>query len=348
MNQPVPENTTEHPAESTPAHVQNNGAPSSVSETQKRRSRWPFWVALLIVCILFGNWLVPKIIIAFDWFATFQLQLIALAGVMVVLLFWRKQTKLGLLVLCLLAWPLANLISFYIPAEQPKAETRSIRLMTFNVLYPSERYQETLDLIREEDPDIVGLVEFDGHWKKAFADKLTHYPYRVGPYRDCIIYSKLPLEQMTQAAEVSQAWPLPGIYATFRVDDQPVYFMLVHTTSPKSVTDMAERNAQINGIQRYLGFASAYWHVVLAGDFNATTQSHALQTLLDKTEFRDSRQGFGLQHSWPTWFWPISICIDHCFVSEGVVVENRRTNPSIGSDHLPVISDLSFSKHGRK
>ena len=348
MNKPVPENASELSPESTPESVHANATGPSGSVSQRCRSRWPFWVAMLAICILVGNWLFPRIIIAFDWVATFQLQLIVLSALMSALLFWRKQTTTGLLVLCLLAWPLANIISFYVPSEQPESVTRSIRLMTFNVLYPNNRYQETLDLICEEDPDVVGLVEFDSRWENAFADKLSNYPYRVGPFRDCIIYSKFPLEKTTQASEVNQVWPLPGIYATFRIDGQPVYFMLVHARSPKSVTDMAERNAQINGIQRHLKFASAYWHVVLAGDFNATTQSHALHTLLEKTEFRDSRQGFGLQHSWPTWFWPLSICIDHCFVSKGVVVEDRRTHKSIGSDHLPVISDLSFNEHGNQ
>ena len=46
--------------------------------------------------------------------------------------------------------------------------------------------------------------------------------------------------------------------------------------------------------------------------------------------------GQGVQATWPTWFWPGMIPIDHCFVGAGVVVTGRRVGADIGSDHLPV------------
>ena len=135
------------------------------------------------------------------------------------------------------------------------------------------------------------------------------------------------------------------MFATFTVDDQRVYFVLVHSTSPKSASEMAERDAQINGIQKTAMHFVAARHVIVAGDFNATTASRSLQTFMDVAMLKDSRRGFGLQHSWPTWCWPISVCIDHCFVSRGVHVVNRRVGPNLGSDHLPVIVDFSLGRH---
>ena len=40
--------------------------------------------------------------------------------------------------------------------------------------------QRTIDLIKQHDPDIVGLMEFDQRWKEAFEGKLEQYPHRVG------------------------------------------------------------------------------------------------------------------------------------------------------------------------
>ena len=280
-----------------------------------------------------------------DWIGTFQLQIVTLMWAVIFFLCWKKQViRAGLLSLLIL-WPTWGLASIYLPSNQAQASTRSIRILTLNVYDPSNAYEEALALIEKEAPDMVGLVEFDSDWEEAFDGQMQNYPYRLGPHRDCVIFSRFPInDRGNSTKQAGNPLPLPGLFCEFECDGQPVYFMLVHATSPKSITDMASRNAQINGIQQQLQLASVFGHVVMAGDFNATTQSFALQTMLQKTGFRDSRQGFGLLHSWPTWFWPISICIDHCFVSEGVVVENRQTAKSVGSDHLAVISDLSFAQ----
>lgn len=339
---------TDSNAEPKPTVEKASSPPENQSSNRSgvsHLSRFLFWIAISLVAIIFGNGLFPRIWMVLDWIATFQLQIIMIVWLVVFFLCWKKQLKRACLLSLLIVWPSFGLASIYWPLNQPESATRSIRLLTFNVYDPSDAYDQALELINQEAPDVVGLVEFNGAWEKAFKGEMQDYPYRVGPYRDCVIFSKFPIkDQGNSTKQAGNPLPLPGLFCKFECDGQPVFLMLVHATSPKSTTDMAERNAQINGIQRHMQYASAFGHVVMAGDFNATTQSFALQTMLQKTRFRDSRQGFGLQHSWPTWFWPISICIDHCFVSKGVVVENRRTAANTGSDHLGVITDLSFSQ----
>ena len=162
-----------------------------------------------------------------------------------------------------------------------------------------------------------------------------------------MIYSKIPFDRKTERRDKLRPRLSPGSYAIFSIDNQPVYFLLVHATSPKTPSRLVERDSQILGIQTSMFFESAFRHVIVAGDFNTTSHSYALETMMKSSGLRDSRKGFGLQNSWPTWCWPISVCIDHCFVSDGVRVENRRLGQNIGSDHLPIIIDLSFARHPR-
>ena len=58
----------------------------------------------------------------------------------------------------------------------------------------------------------------------------------------------------------------------------------------------------------------------------------------------DCARGFGLARSWPAQFAPLGIRIDHCLVSrewESVRVDIGR---ALGSDHLPVIAELSLRR----
>jgi endonuclease/exonuclease/phosphatase (EEP) superfamily protein YafD len=337
------------PTPGTPAVPREDGL--SAVETSPPRAKpappgWPLWLALTIVVILFGNWLLPRLVVAFDLAGTFQLQLVLMAAALAVVQVWRGHWRSALLILLLLAWPASHLLIFYLPLRQPESVTRSIRVMAFNVLESNQKYEETLALIDRLDPDVIGLVEFDVPWEKAFAGKLdAKYPHQVGPFLGNVIYSKFPFDRLTTPVDLVVPRLSPCAFATFSVDGQPVYFMLVHTSSPKSVGWMMERNSQINGIQKSMLNASAFRHVVVAGDFNASTHSHAMEVMIRTSGLRDTRRGYGLLHSWPTWFWPLSTCIDHCFVSDGVRVEDRRCGPSVGSDHLPVIVDLSFAHH---
>ena len=329
-------------AELTTPHRQAVATPGSA---RRKGWGWTFWIAVGIACTLFGNWILPRLTVALDLVGSFQLQWVACGWILAVILFLRTRRRAAALVLLLFALPTASLLAMYLPLAQPDAVTPTIRILTFNVLNVNHQYAETLQMIRDESPDLVGFLEFDEAWVKALDGQMQEYPHRVGPFHGNMIYSKIPFDRHTTRFDTAPPRLLPCCYVYFSVGGQPVYFMLVHTSSPKSPGWMAERNAQINSIQNAMLMASAFRHVIVAGDFNTTSHSYPLETMLKTSGLRDSRQGFGLQHSWPTWFWPISVCIDHCFVSDGVRVEDRRCGPDVGSDHLPVIVDVAFAAH---
>ncbi|MEE8238524.1 MAG: endonuclease/exonuclease/phosphatase family protein, partial [Nitrososphaerales archaeon] len=83
--------------------------------------------------------------------------------------------------------------------------------------------------------------------------------------------------------------------------------------------------------------------ILLLGDLNITPWSPIFKDFLRSTGLRDSREGFGLQPSWPTWFPPAWIPIDHVLVSSNVTVYDRKIERDIGSDHYPVIVDFSVT-----
>ena len=84
--------------------------------------------------------------------------------------------------------------------------------------------------------------------------------------------------------------------------------------------------------------------VIVVGDFNLTPWAAQFPAFLDASGLHDSRTGFGLQTSWPAPMPPLlRIPIDHCFVSDGVTVTSRCVLGRTGSDHLPIVVDVTFT-----
>jgi endonuclease/exonuclease/phosphatase (EEP) superfamily protein YafD len=80
--------------------------------------------------------------------------------------------------------------------------------------------------------------------------------------------------------------------------------------------------------------------VIAAGDFNATAWSPHFQDLVAAGGLRNAIQGHGYVATWPTWFWPALIPIDHVLVKGPLAATPLRRGPGIGSDHYPLIADL--------
>ena len=64
--------------------------------------------------------------------------------------------------------------------------------------------------------------------------------------------------------------------------------------------------------------------------------------LLRATGLRDTAAGFGWQPTWPTFLPRLGITIDHCLASSALGVRALKTGPDIGSDHYPLIVELTF------
>jgi len=93
-------------------------------------------------------------------------------------------------------------------------------------------------------------------------------------------------------------------------------------------------------------------HIILAGDLNMSMWSPYYRRLINKTGLHNTRKGFGILPSWripktykqiPNWLaFFLRIPIDHCLVSRGFEVRNTSIEIETGSDHLPLIVNLSM------
>lgn len=225
-------------------------------------------------------------------------------------------------------------------AEARPAEP-GLRLLVLNVGLGNRQYARVAELLRREDPDLVGLVEVDASWLRALAPALGGYPVQhehplPGAF-GIALYARRGIEQVEVA--VLGERDLPSLVARGRLGGEPLHLVLTHPYPPVTRRAWASRERQMAAIAEHLRDLPG--HRVVAGDLNATPWSPTLRGLRRALDLHDTRRGFGLQATWPAGTPWLRIPIDHVLVSDGLVAVDRRVGPPVGSDHLPVIVDLA-------
>jgi endonuclease/exonuclease/phosphatase family metal-dependent hydrolase len=113
----------------------------------------------------------------------------------------------------------------------------------------------------------------------------------------------------------------------------------VHANWPLGSRTTEMRNRQLEALAHHA--ARAQGPVVIAGDLNISPYSPRFRDMLAAGRLR-SAAGQRWIPTWPTFFPPAAIQIDHVLVSPDVGVRGFETGPRVGSDHLPVVADLVF------
>ncbi len=227
-------------------------------------------------------------------------------------------------------------------AASTTAEARWYRAVTLNVDVDSHAHERVLRFIHDANPDVVLLVEPNSRWISALSSLADRYPHREVLAADygfgMALYSRLPMESV-QTVNIGSA-NRPSIVARLNVQGRPLVVIGAHPRAPMDPIQEGLRNSQLREMARFI--AQQQIPVMLLGDLNITSWSPFFRDFVREAGLRDSRMGFGVQPSWPAFFRPLSIPIDHALVTRGIIVHDRRLGPPVGSDHLPVIVDFSL------
>ena len=218
-------------------------------------------------------------------------------------------------------------------------------------VYSANIYRFNKDLAKLEhdlaktDPDIVLLIEVTSGHLEPLKPVIRNFPYHVEftPVGilgiGVVLLSKFPVldhqtRQMSDRGNVL-------LKAILDINQKKVAFYALHYRNPAYIEGFPVRKEQFLLLADEV--ADKSMPVIVAGDFNATPFSPIFRKLLKISGLKDSREGFGWQPSWPTYFPPLWIPIDHILVSPEIQVHKRSTGSYIGSDHYPVFAELSIN-----
>jgi endonuclease/exonuclease/phosphatase (EEP) superfamily protein YafD len=255
---------------------------------------------------------------------------------------------LRLLPIALVALALATVNMLVIAPSGRSADASGaprLRLLVLNVEHGNQAYGRVARLIDDVDPDVVGLTELTPAWTRGLANGLERFSGRgIAPARGAYgigLYSRLPLASIS-----IQRFPPdgpPSVVATLPLDGRRVHLVLTHVHTPfagrihtRQLHELGKEGAKLGS------------RLALCGDFNDVPWSAAMRSLMREAGLDGTHVGYGLDGTWPAGSALLRIPIDNCFIGEGLSLVRRSVGPNVGSDHLPLIIDLSGSRRLRR
>lgn len=218
-----------------------------------------------------------------------------------------------------------------------------LRILSLNVLSSNRHYDAALRVIREEHPDLIVVMELTGAWARGLEPLTGDYPHRVIVAREdnfgIACYSRRPLLRQ----EVITVGPagLPSIEVEVELDGRRVDVIATHPLPPVSGRRAAARDGQLLALGAR--FRAREHPALIVGDLNTTPWAPGFQRLLAESGLRDTLAGRGWQPTWPAPLGRAGIPIDHCLVTAGWTVSERRPCRSICGDHHPLLIELHLA-----
>ncbi len=297
-------------------------------------------LALLSVLRYSGNvdyWII-------DFFSQFPFQYAILAFTLLLICLWRKIISLAVIAGLLVSVNISVLVDSGGGVQASRQATPVFKIYSANINIDNTELSKLNQEVQELNPEIVLLLEVTPEHVEQIRSMMQTYPYRIektsiGTRGNGFIFlSKFPLltRHVTQLSERGNSI----LEVVLDINQKPVVFYGIHAQRPDR-GNLNERKSQLLVPARQI--REELLPAIVAGDFNTTPFSPVFKEFMRIAELKDSREGFGWLPSWPAYFPPLWIPIDHILVSPDITVHKRETGSYIGSDHYPVFAELSIA-----
>ncbi len=315
-----------------------------------RRAR--FMVAITATAALLGytgswHWL-PEL------FSHFFIQYWIVCVFAGAVLFWAGDMRWGTASLALLS-VLSLALAPYVPHPNAVAASAShapLRTIQFNAAQNPTQVFDWLER-HSGQVDLVILLEASPEFQDGIERLHDHFPYALtqlqhGPFGMALL-SKYPLSHMEKLELTSESFPALASKVSIPGWATPLQVYAIHPPPPVSGELAALRMQYLNtlatliGTRAPVGTRTPVPSIVL-GDMNAAPWSPLFRGFERATGLRDCQRGHGLIATWPSatseYSSLLGIPIDACLHSTILESVARQLGPKLGSDHLPVITEL--------
>lgn len=235
---------------------------------------------------------------------------------------------------------------WYFPLPMAPEAGPPLRVMVSNVLSENRSYDAFFELVQREQPDVLVTLEVRDEWARELSDLDQILPYSVIEPREdnfgIAIYSKQPLDDVALVNWAETLEGVPSITAQIDWQGQWIELVATHPLPPISQVFFEGRNDHLRSLSRYVRDLNR--PTIVLGDLNTTMWSPFYQSLVRKAKLKNTREGFGVQPTWPSKF-PLpllQIPIDHVLVSQDFTVLDSRSRRVLGSDHAAMLADVAL------
>lgn len=230
-------------------------------------------------------------------------------------------------------------------SDHRQEDAPSLRLMTFNLEDINSNYAGVLKYLVESPADIILLNEAFYVWRLQLIKLAPSFPWHtVLTERDLVVLSRLPLEEVEFLDVVGDR--ARGLLVRLRVGDRRVTVIGFHARKARHVADYELRSRQFDQIAGVVDRQSG--PVIVAGDFNATSRSFAMQAFFRSSGLVPLGWHWPPISTWPSWLPYLGLQIDHVLTRGAIRVVRAEAGPELGSNHLPLIAELRLTPDARQ
>jgi len=258
---------------------------------------------------------------------------------------WKKSWILVCIGLFTLGIHLTQIIPWYIPAQNTAAPTNTklaLKILLANVYFDNHQTLALETLVTQENPDLVILQEAHKAQIEMMDALEERYPFSFRPPQNnpfgLALWSKYSFEnpQFLLLADAE----LPSLKGSLKISGHTLNLFTTHLSSPIRKPAI-HRNRQLKALGKYLQGKENY---LVLGDFNTSMWSPYYKAFEKETGLKNCRKGFGILPSWPAQIpsWA-RIPIDQCLVSQSLDIQSMHVGTAIGSDHLPLLIEVSLA-----
>ena len=278
----------------------------------------------------------------FELFSNFYIQYFVTSFLFLIIAFVKKEKIFIILSILLL-----SICSVYIFPEIHTnkhisySNNENYTFLSLNLQYNARNPEKVIQYIHTNKPDVIGFLEYTPYWKKELSPLLKTYSYHIEhPLKGGFgigLYSKYPLRN--QIVQSFGKTSIMSIYSEIEIHNKSIPLIVSHPPPPSGKNRAAIRNSQLISIADFIKKKKT---AIFMGDFNLTPWSYYFQKILHTAQLKDSRNGFGLQTSWPSFMPLLSIPIDHFLYKGDIKILQRSIGSSVGSDHFPVLVKIKL------
>lgn len=295
-------------------------------------------LAFLLGCLGRWHWLL-------ELFAPFRVQYAIVLAICAVVLMRARRPRSAILAMAVATVIAATVVGYTGWRSQPaQAAAGDFRFITFNRYMGNDDLVTVSAWLQQSRADVIALQEVDSiELTQQLAALLPGYPHvyaRSSAAYGAVILSRWPIIR----SETIELIPGGARVAKSVIDWQgrEITVMAAHLHWPMGKENTRRRDAELQQLAQVARQSEG--PMLIGGDFNVTPWSSVFRAAVAASGLQDCARGQGLATTWPAWFTPLAIRIDHCLASNDWRVVNLARGPALGSDHYAMVNDLEFRR----
>lgn len=227
--------------------------------------------------------------------------------------------------------------------EQAKP-SNAFTLMISNVRMVNRKYENFLQLVLKENPDMLVMNEPDNAWYEYVRQELDkRYPYTIKkPLPNTygmLLWSKLKLHESEVRFLVEDG--IPSFYTVVEFPSGKRFDLFtVHPQPPRLMKNTETREAELLLVAKQS--QKTKYPSVVAGDLNDVAWSKTTKLFKEISGMIDPRVGRGFYNTYSALVPLFRYPLDHVFYSPEFRLVSLRRLDKFGSDHFPIAITLNY------